>query len=382
MNEEKKSNESELPAIPEATGALAGMATGGKIHGLVPQSFDQMRILSVYISKSGLAPKGMERPETIFTAMQMGMEIGLMPMQAIQNIAVINGRPAIWGDAMLAVVRGSGELVSIEEKLTGQGDSMLASCTVVRKGDIIPVTREFSVQDAKDAGLWGKSGPWQQYKKRMLQMRARSWALRDVFPDILRGMFSREEILDLEETVTGTYETKSAAKDITAVIKKVGVQEVDTTTGEVTQEPPSYKDYREQLDALKGDREGLKAYWHNIKDEAENTLVKRSFTMLRQHALTLYGPNLENENVKPETEITTTAPEPAAELSEKEKQKIDSMVVGVKKYTDVQAIHEYMRDNRQYIVEALGEGALLDRFDDEVTQYVDSLLPEHGPSKK
>ena len=53
------------------------------------------------------------------------------------------------------------------------------------------------MEDAKRAGLYGKQGPWQQYPKRMLQMRARAWALRDVFPDVLRGVHVAEEAQDL-----------------------------------------------------------------------------------------------------------------------------------------------------------------------------------------
>jgi hypothetical protein len=55
----------------------------------------------------------------------------------------------------------------------------------------------FSVVDAKRAGLFTKAGPWQTYPRRMLQMRARSFALRDAFPNVLKGLISVEEALDL-----------------------------------------------------------------------------------------------------------------------------------------------------------------------------------------
>ncbi len=53
-----------------------------------------------------------------------------------------------------------------------------------------------SKEDAKKAGLWGKAGPWSQYPKRMLQMRARSFALRDKFADALSGLIMAEEAQD------------------------------------------------------------------------------------------------------------------------------------------------------------------------------------------
>lgn len=60
-----------------------------------------------------------------------------------------------------------------------------------------PVERTFSEAAARRANLWGKSGPWQQYPERMLQMRARAFALRDVFCDVLRGLGSAEEQGDI-----------------------------------------------------------------------------------------------------------------------------------------------------------------------------------------
>jgi len=128
-------------------------------------------------------------------AVQMGSELGLAPMQAIQNIAVINGRPSVWGDAMLALVKASPVCDDVIETFEGEGDSLVAICVAKRKGKA-PVESRFSVDDAKAAGLWGKSGPWQQYRRRMLQMRARGFALRDAFPDVLKGLISAEEAAD------------------------------------------------------------------------------------------------------------------------------------------------------------------------------------------
>lgn len=78
---------------------------------------------------------------------------------------------------------------------------MVAVCVAVRQG-ASAVTARFSVADAKKAGLWGKQGPWQQYPARMLQLRARGFALRDAFPDVLRGIISAEEARDMPTEAT------------------------------------------------------------------------------------------------------------------------------------------------------------------------------------
>lgn len=160
------------------------------------------------MSKSSIVPKDYQNnPGNILVAIQWGMEIGLQPLQSMQSIAVINGRPSIWGDAMLALVRSSGLLESINEDVT---DSK-AVCTIKRRGEQ-EVVREFSMQDAKQAGLTGKQGPWAQYPKRMLQMRARAFALRDVFPDVLRGVHVAEEAQDLSERDMGAADVVGEAQ--------------------------------------------------------------------------------------------------------------------------------------------------------------------------
>jgi len=174
-------------------------------RGLQLQSIDQMWRFAQCLAMSGMAPKGMEKVETLVVALEMGAELGLPPMAAVQNIAVINGRPSLWGDAMLALCRGSGffDEAAFEEVIR-DGE---ASCTVRRLPHGKPITRTFGMDDAKRASLTSKSGPWGQYPKRMLQMRARSWALRDAFADALRGIASAEEqqgIIDVEAKPTLT----------------------------------------------------------------------------------------------------------------------------------------------------------------------------------
>jgi hypothetical protein len=176
---------------------------------LTPGNFEGLWRLSEIMAASGMMPKNIERPETVFVAVQMGLEVGLSPMQAVQNIAVVNGRPTIWGDAMIGLVRGSGLLDGISETLTGEGDSMTATCVVSRKGEAGETIGRFSVADAKRAALWGKAGPWTQYPKRMLQMRARGYALRDKFADVLKGLYAREEVEP--EQYMGQVEVLSSA---------------------------------------------------------------------------------------------------------------------------------------------------------------------------
>jgi len=159
---------------------------------LAPQTIDEALRFADYLAESTIVPKDFAKnPGNILVAIQWGMELGLQPMQAMQNIAVINGRPALWGDAVIALVRSSPLCEYVYENTDGD----VATCRVKRRGEEEQV-RTFSMADAKAAGLIGKAGPWTQYPKRMLQLRARAFALRDVFPDVLRGMPVAEEVMD------------------------------------------------------------------------------------------------------------------------------------------------------------------------------------------
>jgi hypothetical protein len=173
------------------------LMAGGKVSAIIPQSMEDCYRLAKAVCMAGMAPRGMDTPEKAMIAIMRGMEVGLTPFQALDKIAVVNGRPTIWGDGAMALVRGSGLCESIRETIEGEGDAMTAICRAKRKGETDPIVGLFSVSDAKKAGLWGKQGPWQQFPKRMLQMRARAFSLRDGFADVLGGLYLREEF---EET--------------------------------------------------------------------------------------------------------------------------------------------------------------------------------------
>jgi hypothetical protein len=183
---------------PADSTAIAKRADPGVSAGAVElKSLDDLRWFCGTMAKSKLVPTSYQnKPEDILVCIQHGSEIGLKPLQALNTIAVIQGRPTLYGDGLPALLWGSGLLESMDEFFEGEGDRLTAVCRMKRKASEVPITRTFSVQDAKDAGLWGKAGPWQQYKRRMLQMRARSWAARDGFADVLRGLHVREEVQD------------------------------------------------------------------------------------------------------------------------------------------------------------------------------------------
>lgn len=189
-------------------------------RGLVLQSLNDMYRFAQYVVASRLVPSSFTTAEQVIIAIQSGAELGLPPMRALGSFCVVKGLARLWGDAPLALVRQSGQLDYIKESIEGEigkdftktPDNVKAICITKRKGDPEEVITEFSVAEARQAGLWGKTGTWTTHPQRMLKYKARSFNLRDNFPDAFGGATIAEEYEGIEMvTVPLNDKPKSAA---------------------------------------------------------------------------------------------------------------------------------------------------------------------------
>lgn len=183
-------------ATKEAPKAAAGSAMA-----IIPKTLDEIKSVAELLMKSKLAPKGVTL-EGLQIRIMHGLEVGLRPMQSIQVICDINGHSSIYGDGALGLVQGSNLLQGSKEWYTGKEgtDEWTAHCMVQRVGTE-PHTVPYSVKDAKRAKLWTKQGPWQTDPRRMLMWRARGFAYRDRFADVLRGLRFVEETRDIPKKI-------------------------------------------------------------------------------------------------------------------------------------------------------------------------------------
>lgn len=186
---------------------------GESMFSLSPRNLAEAMEFAKIIASSDMVPKDyINKPGNVLVAVQTGAELGLKPMQSLQGISVINGRPGVWGDAMWALILSHPEY---EDSTEEKSDT---SCTITlkRRGRSAVVVT-FNMEDAKKAGLAGKQGPWQTAPKRMLQMRARAFAARDLFADALKGIKSIEELRDYpNERVEHDITPPPAAAAVTA----------------------------------------------------------------------------------------------------------------------------------------------------------------------
>ena len=167
------------------------------VFSLVPQSLRDAMELAKIMADSDMVPKDYKgKPGNVLIAVQMGAEVGLAPMAAIQSIAVINGKPGLYGDVGKAILLSKGFIIEEDDvetiKKTGMG-----RCKITRPGHP-PCERTFSLDSARSAGLIGNAGPWTQYKERQMAWRAFWFAARDIAADLLKGLSGAEEVIDIE----------------------------------------------------------------------------------------------------------------------------------------------------------------------------------------
>lgn len=225
---------------------------------LDPKSFEDIQRMANMMLSTGMMPQGCDTLPKAILLVTKAFELGMPFTQVASGLMIVRNKPAVWGDAALGLITRSPECGGLEETFEGEGDKLMAVCKVIRiklciDGTYarIHTTRTFSVEDAKRASLWSKSGPWKDYPKRMLQMRARAFALRDSFPDLLNGLAIAEEVQDFPEDSRQVEQTRAA--DMTRVIQNLAIEPAEVSTTIVTPDASAFEQLGLDLAATQGD---------------------------------------------------------------------------------------------------------------------------------
>lgn len=230
------------------------------------------------------------KPSDIVAAGLYGREVGLSPMASLQRVVVINGKPTLDAQGMVAVIRSAGH------SITGQASADKATATGKRADNGDTMTVEWTIDQARQAGLV-KRGPWTDYPSAMLWARAVTQLARMLFADVLAGFsYSPEEL----ESVPDAVEL-DVPRNIRQTVKPVEVEVVDdevidVDTGEVV-EPVGMADRIEDLDWDDVAREIAEAEGlQPDDDEVVQEIRKRKNLMRPVHAK--LGDVLENDDEK------------------------------------------------------------------------------------
>jgi len=180
-------------AITQLPVTQAPREGGQLVRPIIPRTYQEVASMAAATCKGGLARKYDNDPSKVAAIMLSGMELGLKPLASLRLFYVTpEGQPSLSARGMLAVVQNSGLLETFTDAIEGEGDAREAMVTVKRRGGP-RIVRTFSMTDAKKAGLLGKQN-WAKYADRMLWNRAVSFALNDVFADILGGLYEPSEV--------------------------------------------------------------------------------------------------------------------------------------------------------------------------------------------
>lgn len=165
--------------------------------GVPIRGLDEAYRLAQNLAVSSLLPDALRgKPSDTLAIILYGQEIGLAPMQAIQSIYVVRGKPQLSADLWTALARKAGHKVR-----WGHCDSTSATVTIARGDDPdYPLTQTFTLEDAVTAGLCtikdgrpyarsqnGKPTPWETYPARMLRNRSVSFAGKSQCPEVALG---------------------------------------------------------------------------------------------------------------------------------------------------------------------------------------------------
>lgn len=204
---------------------LPVLVSGGQVAPIIPKTFEETYRIAKAVFMGGIAPAALtdkKQPDdaisAITVAIMSGAELGLMPMVALRSFTVINGRPALYGDGLITVVRQSGKAAYVRTGCDTSGGNMTGWCEAKRRDTGEEKRVEFSQADAIRAGLWEtqakvtkrnfKTGenytkdndsPWYRYPQRMLAWRAAGWCLRELFGDVLGGIRDEFEAREIEQ---------------------------------------------------------------------------------------------------------------------------------------------------------------------------------------
>lgn len=207
-------------------------------HGLlVPRTMaDEIRVAEAYLV-SKMAPRQFDTPAKVFIGLQYCKELGLRPIVGLRQVALINGTPSIWGELPITLAKQTGKLKKIIERIFTKDyteinlfnknlDAIpyIAVCNIeTTEGNY---ERAFTWDDAKKAGLLDKKESiWLKYPKRMLQMRARGWALKDAIPEAYMGAAILE--YDYDATVDSRGNVLGEVKDVTQALNNTYLKNPD-----------------------------------------------------------------------------------------------------------------------------------------------------------
>lgn len=256
----------------------AGRA-GAALATFVPTNMDEVKRMAQWAAVGGMAPKSLTENKNVeqataacAIAIMAGAELGLTPMMALRSYAVVNGRPTLWGDGLIAVVMKSPMYKQGSLRRGYDEKAKLGWCEAERT-DGSKWREEFTEAQAKKANLLSKKGPWQEYPDVMMTRRAISKCLNFLFADVLGGFVTEDEAYYSYETVDVTPRQVAATQDAPEI------PETTSNAGEKINTPADQADdFNDDDSGVSAEPLNIDAFISRLDEELSNGTDEESVT--------------------------------------------------------------------------------------------------------
>lgn len=162
-----------------------------------PTSFDEAVRLADMLAKSSLIPTALRNKSSdVLVTLIAGHELGLSPMQSVRSIHIIEGKPTLAAELMVALVKKRTDVCQFFRLVAS--DAKKAEYETQRQGDPAPTRLAYTIEEATGAGLAGRDN-WKKHPAAMLRARASSALARAVYPDLVLNVYDPDEAVDMRE---------------------------------------------------------------------------------------------------------------------------------------------------------------------------------------
>lgn len=253
--EELTPDEDTTKEVTKIDRPVVSLTAHGEVMAIMPRNIEEAGRYAQGLCVANIVPDafreggrkdGLPNHALVMMGVLKSMEVGVPPQTGLAGLLPINGRFSVWGDLAAALVQRTGQVAN--QTVTEVGSEGFDEGQAIglwpeaygfrvcywRVGQENPYVGQFTVRDAKRAGLWNNASraPWVKYPKRMLFNRARAFALRDGFADGLSGLTIAEEVLD---SLPPPVDERGGSKRLNALIDGTGepeaVEEVEQSEG-------------------------------------------------------------------------------------------------------------------------------------------------------
>jgi len=220
---------------------------GGDSIGAMERTIDAFTKLG----RAGLLPKGVQSAGDATIMAMYGARFNWGPIESLYNIHVIDGKPSLSSSAMLGVVLSHAECIYFDLIET---TDKVATYETQRKGSERKTSMSYSIDQAKRAGLLNR-GPWKQHPEDMLRHRCAAKLARAVYPDVLSGVYTPDEVHDFRNepaprNIRSAEAPKAAEPEHIEDAEVIDEREPDAEAKPARNPPMSAERFAKECDAM------------------------------------------------------------------------------------------------------------------------------------